>query len=75
MNRKHEACKFNSSRFYMMKKEERREREEGGLLGASTYIIKQTKHIDIGLYTGLTLQARAGVHTMAGDFIYTNGRK
>ena len=34
------ARKFNSSRFHM--KKERREREEGGLVGASTYIIKQT---------------------------------
>ena len=33
-------CKFNSSRFHM--KKEGREREEGGLLGASSYIIKQT---------------------------------
>ena len=44
------TCKFNSSCFHV--KKEGREREEGGLLGASTYIIKQT-HIDIlGLYTG-----------------------
>ena len=36
----HWSCKFNSLRFHMEKKG--RKREEGGLLGASSYIIKQT---------------------------------
>ena len=35
----HDTCKFNSSRFHM--KKEGRETEEGGLLGASSYIIKR----------------------------------
>ena len=44
-------CKFNSSRFHM--KKEGREREEGGLLGASSYIIKQTpENICKKIYSG-----------------------
>ena len=58
-------------------KKEGREREEGGLLGASSYIIKQTNtHTLTKAYnTGLTLQEQAGIHTTAGDYIHINSRK
>ena len=63
------TCKVNISRFPVEK--EGRKRGDGERLGGSSYIIKQT-HIDKGLYTGLNLQAQAGIHTMVGDCIHIN---
>ena len=58
--------------------EEKREREEGGLLYRGFILHNKTNkqtHIDKAYNTGLTLQTRAGIHTMVGDYIHINGRK
>ena len=64
----------------MLSREERRKRKEREGRTARGLILhnKQTNthHIDkVYIYIGLTIQARAGIRTMVGDYIHVNGRK
>ena len=61
----------------MLSHEERRKRKRGGRISRGFILHNTTyKHTLTKAYnTGLTLQARTGIHTMAGDYIHINGRK